>query len=186
MTLAAYLLAAILAWTRVPTDCGAKPATCAAWEKINAESPGDARARYEEIAQQVADEAEKRGGTKWRQWRTALELVAIAFEETGFASLVDDGSCNSPYTQEPATSMIRALGGCDHGRAWTVWQLHPDLTTDVQHGIQGPDLVADRTLAIHVAWDLRLVRPMAWTVWQMAARRAAAWMRGHPFDGQAR
>lgn len=182
--LAEYLLTAMLAWTRVPADCNATPDACAAWSRTFAEDVDDARARFATIANEVADEAARRGGRAWRRARVALELVAIGFEETQFARLVDDGSCNAPELLPAADKRrVEALGGCDSGRAFGPWQIHPDLVTDVQRGVTGGDLIADRTLAIRIAWDLHEVRPVAWTVWLRAARRAAAWMREHPFAG---
>lgn len=179
--LADYLLAAMLAWTRVPTDCNATPDACAAWSRTFAEDVDDAHARFATIANEVADEAARRSGRAWHRARVALELVAIGFEETQFARLVDDGSCNAPsMLSEGDRLRIRALGGCDSGRAFGPWQIHPDLVTDVQRGATGGDLIADRTLAIRIAWNLIERRPSAWTTWPRASRRSMMWMLNHP------
>lgn len=180
MNLAIYLLTAMLAWSHVPADC-ADAAACRNWEHLYAETADESRARYETIARQVSAEASSRTGNRRAIARHALELLAVAFEESRFAVLVDDGSCNEPYVEEPARSRIRALGGCDSGRAFTLWQLHPESTHDVQVGVTGTDLLGDRTLAIRISWELLWTRPVAWSTWSRASRRAAVWMAGHPF-----
>jgi hypothetical protein len=59
--------------------------------------------------------------------------------------------------------------------------MHPDTLWDVYpYELTGPELIADRSLDIRIAWDLVEKRPQAWTTWPKAERRAAVWMVGHP------
>jgi hypothetical protein len=98
--------------------------------------------------------------------KTALLHAAIASMETGFQKFVDDGSCNR------ADYHADRRGDCDGRHAWSLWQIHISgngyiLQDDGSLGsamyapvfakehpelvIQGPQLVADRKVAIRVA-----------------------------------
>ena len=179
-----YLLAAMVAWTHLPSD--EDQARSVAWERAYHEPVAAAHSRYEEISEQLAAEAESRGGSD-EQERAALDLIAIAFEETGFHRLVDDGTCNLTSITGSLKRAIEGIGGCDSGKSFTLWQLHlgtPDDRANVGalagRRVTGADLLESRELAIKVAWNLRERRPSAWTAWPRAARRSVMWLRAHP------
>lgn len=101
--------------------------------------------------------------------KTALLLAAVASFEGGFQKFVDDGSCNKRGYHADRR------GDCDGGHAFTFWQLHVAgngyiLLEDGTLGsvfyspaavvkaaeesgsiIRGPELLADRKIAIRVA-----------------------------------
>ncbi len=97
--------------------------------------------------------------------KTALLNAAIASMETGFQKFVDDGSCNR------ADYHADRRGDCDGRHAFSLWQIHvtgngyvlledgslssrmyaaPDVL-QTHAVIGGPELIADRKVAIRVA-----------------------------------
>jgi hypothetical protein len=143
----ACLFDAMVAWRRLP-DCERED--CTRWEAAHHEPAPAARARYAEIASEIAPAPH------------ALDLLAIAFMESGFERLVDDGSCN--------TTILRGLGyNCDGGLAHTIFQIHDASLTP-----------GDRPRAVRVAADLFARAPLAWTTWPRARELASRWRREHP------
>lgn len=158
-----YLLVAMTAWVPVRN--------LTAW----GESKEDVLARYESIANDVAsvaldpDEPPVFTGAAGRT-KTALLVMSVASFEGGFQKFVDDGECNdSRFSAD-------RRGGCDGGRAYTIWQLHARefgggfvLLSDgrlssaryataaelASHEVLGPAaLIADRKVAARVAQRL--------------------------------
>ncbi len=147
--LTSYLLAAMTTWMPVH-------------EHARHEASDVTEARYDAIAQDVAqvaldpDEQPLFEGEDGRV-KTALLLLAVAYHESGFRGSIDAGLCK-PYE-------------CDHGRAFSMWQLHPEdgLIFDgdvftfarnrsaswrLEHAseiVDGPALVHDRKLAARAA-----------------------------------
>ncbi len=179
--LAAYLFAAMTAWTGL-NACADQPDHCATWSRIHYEPADAARVRYQGIADDVAAEADRREGEPVLRMRRSVDLVAIAYEETGLHRLVDDGTCNTVGLGAGLAKRVEAIGGCDSGRSYTVWQLQPGSYVNAleRRRITGQELLEDRALAVHVAWDFREVRPSAWTVWPRAAHRSERWIADHP------
>jgi len=172
--LVVYLVAAMAAWANLPQDCEtAKNAiSCATWERYHGETIEASRERYQQVAEDIGAEAEQRPGDAKQNERVALRLLAIAYEESRFHVGVDDGTCNRSHV---------AARPCDGGRAWGMWQLHPEAMGGVYKGpLSGEDLVGSRPLEVRIAWDLVQRRPGAWTSWPMAARRAVEWEQRHP------
>lgn len=166
MTLATYLTAAMLAWAHVPADCVKDGAACVSWEHWHHEPVAAARARYAEIGAQMASEGDRNPGSG-QYAREALDLMAIAFEESGFDRLVDDFTCNSPELMKG----MHVGWDCDGGRARSMWQLLDDAEAT-------PD---DRTVAIGHALALYRRHPASWMTWGRARALAAAWWARHPF-----
>lgn len=102
--------------------------------------------------------------------KTALLQAAIASLETGYQKFVDDASCNR------ADWHADRRGNCDGGHAWSLWQVHifgngyifkddGTLGTAMTSSawlsshpeevvIKGPQMVADRKVAVRVAQRL--------------------------------
>ena len=101
--LTSYLMAAMTTWMPIH-------------EHARSEAPEVTQARYEQVAEDVAqialdpDEQPLFEGPDGRV-KTALLLLAVAFHESGFRGSIDGGLCK-PFE-------------CDHGRAFSMWQLHP-------------------------------------------------------------
>lgn len=174
--LVTYLIATMISWA---------PLTPA---RLHGETPEHARARYAAHAQAIASvaldaqEPPLSGGRA----RTAVVLASIAFWESGFDELVDEGHC-TPHT-------------CDNGLAWSVYQIHDEggITLDgngwlyarlrkpdwlLEHAdsvIRGPDLVQDRQLAARVALHMARRNLYGWTTARTVLQHVAWWMAGHP------
>jgi hypothetical protein len=144
-----YLLAAMLSWMPVKNQSFREPEDAAL-------------ARYESIAWDVAsvvcdgNEPPLFAGDDTRA-KTALVVLSVAFWESGFRVDIDTGHC-APHE-------------CDHGLAFSLWQLHPEdgfiFDGDVytfsrnrssqwrqEHASEiydGPSLIQDRKLAARVA-----------------------------------
>lgn len=144
-----YLLAAMTAWMPITSHA-------------HSEAPEVTEARYEQIAADIAevaldpDEAPLFAGEDGRV-KTALLLLSVAYHESRFRGDVDAGRCK-PYE-------------CDHGKAFSLWQLHPEdglvfdddvftfarnrpTTWRQEHAgeiFDGPALVRDRKLAARMA-----------------------------------
>ena len=145
-------------------------------------SPSSTRAPgTSEIARQIEAERQRRHADPIE----AVELLGIAEKETGLSWLVDDGTCNARFLSPGMRARVRAIGGCDGGHAFTMWQFHPATMRDVTVGTTGPEFVQDRPLTIRVAWDLLEVRPRAWTTWWSAQDLTIAWVQGHEFPQES-
>lgn len=102
--LTSYLLAAMTTWMPVH-------------EHARGETAEATQARYAQIAEDVAevaldpDEQPLFEGEDGRV-KTALLLLAVAYHESSFRAEIDAGRCK-PFE-------------CDHGRAFSMWQLHPE------------------------------------------------------------
>jgi hypothetical protein len=176
VTLAAYLLSAMVAWF---------PCRLHRVEPIES-----CTARYESIAADVAavvsDPAERVANVA----QAALRLVAIADLESGFALDVDDLSCNA----------ARGKKRCDQAGAWSIWQIHIEggIVLDARgfrkfqgqplewqdaHAsevIRGPDF-RDRKVAARVALHmLRQAGVEQWTQGRNARALSDAWLYRHP------
>jgi hypothetical protein len=172
----AYLVAAMIAWA---------PLTPA---RLHGEAPEHARGRYQDFAAalvSVVYDAQEPALREGRA-RTAVELASVAFWESGFSEIVDEGRC--------------APGTCDFGIAWTLYQIHDGggLTLDgplwmyardrpqawlLEHAdsvIRGPDMVQDRQLAARVALHLFRRSPWVWSTWSRARAHVAWWVATHP------
>jgi hypothetical protein len=146
-SMAECLFDTMIVWRRVP-DCARDD--CTSWEAAHHEPVAAARIRYAEIAGDIA-----------RHASAPLSLLAIAFMESGFERLVDDGTCNSP-------ALVASMDlpyHCDQGFAHSIFQIHDARLT--------PD---DRPRAVVAAQTIFDVSPMAWTTWPraraLAVRRA--------------
>jgi hypothetical protein len=185
--LAAYLFTAILTWTGLPADCSTEQAACDTWERIHFEKADDARARFNMTATQIAKVASGfatnlADGVSGEYSPDvaayhALELTAIAFEESGFHKYVDDGTCNKDAT----LNRKDPRGDCDSGKSFGDWQIQPGWMVDriIGRPTTGWELVADRKLSVVAAWGIRDLRPSAWTVWPRARVRARDYARSH-------
>lgn len=157
-----YILAAMTTWVPISS------------QTANGEDEMDAKARYESIAEDIADvtfdenEPVVFSGDSGRL-KTAIEIASIGSYEGGFQKFVEDGTCNDPAYKPDGR------GNCDGHSAFTTWQIHVFsggyiITGDTLSGvnympeyakehpdevIRGKDLIANRRLAIRVA--LRLV-----------------------------
>jgi hypothetical protein len=154
MSLAAYLLAAMMLW--VPA-------------KLQPEGQVAATARYESIAADVAEVVERDdepaiyGGSKTL---TALVVLSIAKSESAFWKRVDDGECREDE--------------CDAGEAVSLWQFHPGIGLAFDgdgwrydaSGYQKKDFIADRKLAARMT--LHLLRGPHQAAWDGAPRRDRA------------
>ena len=167
--LASYLLAFILAFAPPP-----KPSE----EAVELERLSEIAADVDAV---VSDPNEPPlfDGANGRA-RTGLLLLSMAKSESDFAEHIDHGRC-LPHE-------------CDHGHAATMWQLHTDggIALDgVRYRywwaggdgpfFRGPDLVADRRLAVRVV--LHVLRGPHTVGWDGPQRRARAefWAAKHPF-----
>lgn len=175
-----------LAFAHIPNACDVQPQKCTDWEHVYAETPAHAEVRLGEWADQLAYEAYVRDGSRVHRIRQAVRLGAIMQEESSLALLVDDGSCNERPLPVRVTQWHRfGDRACDGGAAWGPFQFHPDTLGDVYHDrtlLTGPDLIASKDLQTRIAWDLLERRPVAWTMWPRAARRAEVYMAGNPID----
>jgi hypothetical protein len=131
-------------------------------------APKATPAVVEEIAEAIAESVQAVG----RGEQTALELAALAVEETGLADYVVDGRCNRADWRASAEGRrVMRRGDCDGGHAVGVWQIHPVSG--------GP--TAEALLDVHVAAlfaaRLWVRRPQAWTPWRLAVRMAREWRR---------
>lgn len=113
--------------------------------QVRAGEPEDAaRARYAEIASQVAEVARRDGAEAFpsapadiAQAHFALVLVAIAAHETGFLLPLDGDSSGCTV----------ALGGCDSGWAHSLWQVHARAGKDRAYYLAFASSIAARSLA---------------------------------------
>jgi hypothetical protein len=127
--------------------------------------PGRDVSHYDAVARDIANVASDASeqpiwGDDVTRAKTAIVLTALAFFESRFWRFVDEGICNGRDS-----SRVRALGNCDGGYAYSLWQIHPEdglvLVGDgwahardvrgVREVITGKMLIADRTLAARVA-----------------------------------
>jgi hypothetical protein len=155
-----WLFQTILAWT----DTESATVDSSNWERWHHESINSAVPRYANIASDLATIC-KLDDLSSRQ---ALDLLAIAYEESGFDRLVDDGTCNSP---ELLKLMPDVHFTCDHGAAHSIWQIHDsDLTPD------------DRMHAAYRAAGLYEKTGFdMWTTGRRAEALAEKWWAKHPF-----
>lgn len=163
-----YLVTAMLAWAPLSSH-GARDAH----GKWTPDSEDVTLARYEAIASDIATVAtdptepslyagEQTGA------RTAVALATMAFFESKFWTVVDDGSCNAPsWRAVHAKKGSPRESFCDGSLAFSIWQIHPSfgighkpggilLLDDGGYrldatGIKGAELIADRKLAARVA-----------------------------------
>lgn len=94
--------------------------------------------------------------------RDAVLLASLAyFEGARFASYVDDGSCNDFAWRASASGrrLMEVGGACDGGRAFTLWQIHPDGISIDGEKVMGARLLADRRYAASVALTLAHADP---------------------------
>jgi hypothetical protein len=191
--LAAYLFTAILTWTGLPADCSTEQATCDTWSHVHFEKADDARTRFNATATQIAkvasafatnlaDGVSGEYSPDVAAYR-ALELLAIAEEESGFHKYVDDGTCNreAKANRKAGNSKRDPRGDCDGGDSFGDWQIQPGWMVDriIGRPTTGWELVADRKLSVVAAWGIRDLRPSAWTVWPRARVRARDYARSH-------
>lgn len=78
------------------------------------ETPEERTARYASIAEDIASVAHRAAPSERAQRRAAALLVGVAILESGLAKDVDMGPC--------APARV-ARGGCDNGRARSLWQI---------------------------------------------------------------
>jgi hypothetical protein len=102
--------------------------------------------------------------------RFALELAAVAVEESGLADYVLSGQCNDPdWRGSPEGKKAMTRGSCDGGFAVGAWQIH------ARSG--GPSVrdLLDVSTAAGIAAVLWARSPYIWTTWPKATKRVAAW-----------
>ena len=143
------------------------------------------RARYRDIAANVArvalDPSEppmyRDADEKVARARTALLILDLAFQESGFREDVDNGTCKPPE--------------CDDGFAWTLWQLHPGRGlaldgTGWKYSLDGhrsAALVKDRALTVRIVLHMARRHIGAWTTARAAQAHATMWWGRRPFRG---
>ncbi len=174
MSVTAYLVAAMLAWTPARVH-----------PRLSGESEIAATERYDNVASDVVRVAclDKSEPPIYPEpnarLRTALWLVAQAKCESEFSVKVDRGNCPK--------------GQCDHGSAWGLWQIHPNegLTYEgikflryasrplgwVGIVFDGPALTADRSQGARMALHLRRVSKYLWMTWQCAEELERKWSK---------
>ena len=164
-----WLFDAMVSWTKVPLD---PVPGIGAFEISHHDTAESFVHRLFDISEAVAKSHNFDGK------RQALDIVAIAFMESGFRRWVDDGSCNT------VTGLPTPAGewNCDLGRAYTVWQFRPDLwyTALGEHHVVGADLLSDRQLAADKAWEKYSMNPAGWSTWRRAKALAERWAAKHP------
>jgi hypothetical protein len=176
MTLATYVLAAMLAWSRPHAQ--PKNADDAAWLGSIAQDIADVSLEGEPLFKDDASHA-----------RTALLLASVARYESSFASWVDAGLCNDKAWRDSNPDIHRGAT-CDGGHAFSLWQIHA--------GAAGPALIGDRRAAIREAItrlrvSLDAGRGLCWYTGEtgdcpkaeLRLRTALVWEKGHPFVAQA-
>ena len=162
MSLAKFLLLAMLSW--VPA-------------KLQPEGAAAATARYESIAADVAEVVERDdepaiyGGSKTL---TALVVLSIAKSESAYWQRVDEGRCHSEE--------------CDRGLAVGMWQFHPGMGLAFDglgwkydaNGYRAKDFIADRKMTIRMV--LHLLRGPHGAGWDGTSRmqRATDFLASHP------
>jgi hypothetical protein len=167
MTLAAWLLSAMMAWLHMPGDDPSQ-AELARWVALYGESVDVTRARAEAIAEGLARVS---AGDAER----ALELAAVAVLETKLQPWATDGRCNEPRWR----ALHPARPTCDGGRAWGPFQVHagPGVDALAGHHVTTAELLT----SVDVPWRLYLVHPEAWTTRLRALRAARKWAGAHPW-----
>lgn len=111
--------------------------------------------------------------------RFALELAAVAVEESHLTDYVLSGQCNDPAWRRSPEG-LRAMahdsrGNCDGGSAIGAWQVHT-----YPGGPSVRDLLDVHVAACIVArlWD---ASPYLWTTWARATKRVYLWqIQQHP------
>lgn len=180
-TLAAYVLAAMLAWVPIRQQVA------------RGEPAEQAQARYEAIARDIASEAAdpdeapvvRDADAVVARAKTALLVASLAFWESRYWVDVDEGRCR------------KELGAfCDNGSAWTLWQVHDEdgLVLEQGHFVfarerpdavlvyRGEDLVRERRVAVRVVLAmLRTGGVTLWTPGKQARDMAVAYYQRHPF-----
>jgi len=166
MTLASYVLAAMLSWSPLADHLYQEPAAVAS-------------ARYQSIAQDIADVAESEeplfAGSDGRA-RTAVLLAAVASLESGNFDV-------------KVQSCTRAG---DHGRALGLWQTHTSWAESCTTVRQAAQVALARMRASFVSCERE--DPAVWlseyasgrcdhghTAARTRWRRAADWLRSHPW-----
>ena len=147
--------------------------------------------RYESLAKDVLSVTSDPNEKLSNPSKSALRLIAQAFCESAFDWRVDSGKC--------------VPGTCDHGQAWSIWQLHAEdgLIFDgprftyarnrseswkLDHFgeiSKGGDLIRDRKLAARYALHMARVSPQLWSTWKCASDSASLWVSRHPYQGSA-
>lgn len=172
MTLSAYLLAALVCWLGIPAD-DASPGRVEAWAALYHEPPAETFARAEQLAEALAQLGEQAP-------RRALELAAVAVEETRLKRWAVEGACNSPTWRREH----RADLACDGGHAWGAFQVHPGEGLDrvVGHHVAPAELLGSAGAA--PAWALYARNPAGWTTLPLALEKARRWAAGHPWEAR--
>jgi hypothetical protein len=121
----------------------------------------------QEVAQAVTNATQEvRQGPRF-----ALELAALAVEESRLAPWVLDGSCNSHVWRiSDEGKRLMRVGDCDGGNAFGAWQVRTDLS--VGHGIETAKPLNLRQAALIVA-HVWVHTPQAWSPWRKAKVLAA-------------
>jgi hypothetical protein len=100
----------------------------------------------------------------------ALELAALATEESRLASYVLSGQCNDKNWRSSPEGLKRMRhGNCDSGDAFGAFQIHL-----WQPGVSKDDLLDIKKASI-IAADLWSQSPQLWTSKDRALARAAQW-----------
>lgn len=169
-TLALYLATAILS-QRPHTD------------------PGLAQDVAEDVAAVVAEEEPAFANDDDRS-RTGVLMVSIARFESEYAKWVDDGRCNDAAWRQSADGKREMRkGDCDHGHAYSLWQVHPyaghdaaDLT-DRRKAISAALELARRSLRMGAGLCRYTGEPLDNCPKGTARLEAAKdWSRKHPFE----
>lgn len=176
MTLALYVLAAMLAWTRPHAQ--PKNAEDGAWLSSIADDIASVSLQEPPLFSSDASRA-----------RTALLLASVARYESNFAPWVDTGLCNDRlWRRGDGGGLTRRWGDCDGGHAFSLWQIHA--------GALGQTMIGDRRVAIREAItrlrvSLDAGKGLCWYTGENASgecpkaelrlRTAQVWAVGHPF-----
>lgn len=127
---------------------------------------GDVLAAKHAIAQEIVCSDPAEPAVFGSHDRDAVMLASIARFESHLTSWVEDGSCNDPAWRA-AHPKTMAVGDCDGGHAWSVYQIHVDEMGGIALVgtgwvgaryappgatiVHGKDLVDDPVLAARVA-----------------------------------
>jgi hypothetical protein len=154
--LATYIVTAMLSWSPVKDHT------------TRGESEAEVLARYDAIALDDATVALDPDETTLfpadpSKAETALLVASMGFWETRYWKHVDDGLCNDHTWRAEHKRPLE----CDGGQAWSLWQIHTGFATKRgwDHGLlleggewrydaagyKGPELIADRKVAVRVA-----------------------------------
>lgn len=180
--------------------CEVEAHACAEFEKQEGEPPAATADRIAEMSRQVAEVLTRSDEPPvGSSAQTGLTLMSLAFNETRYRVYVDAGWCNDATWRHSHPREL-ALGNCDGGIAFSVFQIHtqnglhlywgttrefgfePDPRATKEMVVSGVDMIGDRTKAIVSALHMLRSNPMAimWTTWKKALKLASEYEERRP------